>query len=442
MQSPERVNKIALVMWLLGLLSYAMAVINRSSFAALGPIAQDHFGVEAAVLGSFAVMQLILYVSMQIPVGILVHRFGPTVVIVTGGLLMALGQALLAVAGDIWVVVLARVLVGIGDALTFVSVLRLQAHWFPVRQLPIWTQVTSQLGMAGQVVSVLPLALLVTTAGWTTGFLSVAGATLLLSLASIVLLKDSPLRKSLFVRVMSAGRRNRRTTDTGTIRTGSVFSDMAAQFRQLPQLLRIPGVRLAFWVHFTTPFSAGVTLMLWGYPFLTGGVGLDRSTASSLLILTVLASVIIGLMLGPISARFYTFRVQLVVGSIVLIALSWLAVLLWPGTPPLWLLIELMIAVALGSPMSMISFDIARAFTPPRQISLATGFVNTGGFISLIFTLFAVGIGLDLLDAGSPETYNLPDFRLAMAAQFACWIIGLAFILRESRLAKATQAIS
>ena len=429
-------------MWMLGLLSYAIAVINRSSFAALGPIAQEHFGVEAAVLGSFAVMQLLLYVSMQIPVGILVHRFGPTVIIVSGGLLMALGQALLAVAGDIWVVILARVLVGTGDALTFVSVLRLQAHWFPARQLPIWTQVTSQLGQAGQVVSVVPLALIVSAAGWATGFLTMAGATLMLALASVLILKDSPLRESLIFRRISAGKSSRRTTDTGTIRTGSVFSDLAAQFRQLPQLLRIPGVRLAFWVHFTTPFSAGVTLMLWGYPFLTGGVGLDRPTASSLLILTVLASVIIGLILGPISARFYTFRVQLVIGSIVLIALSWFAVLLWPGAPPLWLLIELMIAVAIGSPMSMISFDIARAFTPPRQISLATGFVNMGGFVSLIFTLFAVGVGLDLLDAGSPETYNLPDFRLAMAAQFVCWLVGLAFILRESKLAKATQPIS
>lgn len=438
MNSPERVNKLALFMWVIGVLSYAVAVINRSSFASLGPTAQDHFAVDATILGSFAVMQLVLYTAMQIPVGIFVQRFGPTRVILSGAVLMVGGQTLLALADSVWLVILARILVGIGDSCTFVSVLRLQGHWFPLRQLPIWTQVTSQVGQAGQIVSIVPLAFIVATAGWTAGFLTIAAITGALALFSFVFLRDSPMRRSLLAQTFR--RDAQHTTDTGTIRTSSFFGDLSVQLRTLPKLLRIPGVRLGFWLHFTAPFSAGVFIMLWGYPFLTGGAGLSRGTAATLVSMSVLASIVIGLLLGPLSARFHNRRVQMVVGVVILIIAVWTMVLLWPGEPPVWMLVILMLVIAAGSPMSMIGFDVLRDHAPPKQISLATGFVNTGGFISVIVTLFLIGLVLDLQDAGTPETYATLPFKFAMCAQYVCWLVGLAFIARENRLVRRAQS--
>src|SRR6266536_319499 len=70
----------------------------------------------------------------------------------------------------------ARVLVGAGDAMTFISVLRLVPHWFPARRVPIVTQLTGLVGQAGQVLSAVPLAALLAGPGWTTAFLAAAGA--------------------------------------------------------------------------------------------------------------------------------------------------------------------------------------------------------------------------------------------------------------------------
>ncbi|MDN5654306.1 MAG: MFS transporter, partial [Kocuria sp.] len=57
------------LMWGVGLAAYMLALINRSSFSALGPAAQEHFGAEATVLSSFLVLQLVVYALCQIPVG-------------------------------------------------------------------------------------------------------------------------------------------------------------------------------------------------------------------------------------------------------------------------------------------------------------------------------------------------------------------------------------
>ena len=61
----------------------------------------------------------------------------------------------------------------------------------------------------------------------------------------------------------------------------------------LRQLLRRPGVRLGFWIHFVTASSLHSFLLLWGAPFLMGGMMLDRQTAGFVLSLAVVLTMII-----------------------------------------------------------------------------------------------------------------------------------------------------
>ena len=63
-----------------------------------------------------------------------------------------------------------------GDAMTFISVLRLVAAWFAPRQVPLVTQLTGMVGQGGQILSAIPLVALLHGPGWTPAFLSAAGA--------------------------------------------------------------------------------------------------------------------------------------------------------------------------------------------------------------------------------------------------------------------------
>ena len=60
---------------------------------------------------------------------------------------------------------LARILVGIGDALTFVSVIRLLPNWFSGRILPQLAQWVGMLGQLGQIIATVPFALLLHAVG-------------------------------------------------------------------------------------------------------------------------------------------------------------------------------------------------------------------------------------------------------------------------------------
>lgn len=426
----HRLSAWAVFVWVLALLSYATAILNRNSFSALGPTTQDYFDVDATILGTFAVMQLLLYATMQIPVGMLVHRYGPTFVIFAGALIMALGQGLLAVADDVWEVFVARALVGLGDAGTFVSVLRIIAHWFPGRQFPLWTQLTSQFGQLGQIAAVLPFALLVSTMGWVNGFLAISAFTMLISLSVFIWVSDRPEAQTIAQHLFTG---RRRSVGVERTRRAPFLPELASQLRAIGQMWKLPGVRLAFWVHFTPPFSTSVFLMLWGYPFLTGGVGLRRGEAVALISLIVILGMGFGVLMGPLIMRFNQHRERFVIAEVLLLALSWMLVLLWPGTPPLWTLIILLVVLALGYPTSMVSFDILRTSAPPEFAGVATGFINTAGFIATIAALLFVGVALDLQDAGTPATYNLAAFRVAMATQFLVGGVGFWQLMRNLR---------
>src|SRR5437764_8658304 len=107
-------------MWAVGITAYGMAVFDRSSLGVASLQAQERFHATAAVLSLFAVLQLAVYASMQIPVGVVLDKFGTRRMVAVGGLVMAAGQLLLGVSHSVGAAILARVLVGMGDAMTFI----------------------------------------------------------------------------------------------------------------------------------------------------------------------------------------------------------------------------------------------------------------------------------------------------------------------------------
>lgn len=455
------------VVWIVAALAYSVAIMNRSSLAALGPVAQNHFGIDATVLSSFAVIQLVVYAGMQIPVGVMLDRFGPVAMILSGGVLMMLGQLAMATVHQVSLVILARVLVGIGDACTFISVIRMLPEWFGVRYLPTLGQLTALIGQTGQLVSVFPLAILVGFYGWTNGFIGVAAVGLLVTIIGAFVLRDAPGRGTVIERATGRpGNTTKRSAslmrqdDTATLaavappatsmmpvvdRSAENDTKNAGRKRKVPglnfwrnvrRLLSLPGVRLAYWVHFTSPFAGTAFLLLWGTPFLTGGAGLSPAAASGLLSLSIVAGMIAGLLLGPLSSRFAEQRVFINLGSIVLVMGTWTLVLLWPGPPPVWLLALLMVSIAIGGPASMISFEIGRSHTPRSFAGFGTGLINTGGFTASLLVIFLIGLALDFQGAGSPDLYSLTAFKWAFAVQIPFWLLGITMILIELRKTK------
>ncbi|MEU8240448.1 MFS transporter [Actinoplanes missouriensis] len=410
---PLRPETRAWAVWSAGLAAYVIAVLHRTSLGVAGLDAQHRFDIGASALATFAVLQLLVYAGLQIPVGMLLDRFGSLRLVLSGALLMAAGQSLMAFTDDMTGAVVARVLVGAGDAMTFISVLRLVPHWFPARRVPVLTQVTGIVGQIGQLLSAVPLAALLAGPGWTTAFVGAAGAGVFVALVAFAALHDTPERR------MNSG---------SAVTWQRLGSDLSSAWGH-------PGTRLGLWTHFTTQFTGTVFALMWGVPFLIAGEGLSRSAASSLLILFVLTGMASGPVLGMLTQRYPLRRSLLVLGVVAANMGAWALVIAWPGQAPMPLLVLLVVALGLGGPGSMIGFDYARTFNPPSRLGTATGVVNVGGFVASLLTILLIGLILDARTGGSAD-YHIDDFRVAMSVQFAVAAIGVLGILRTRRLAR------
>ena len=351
------------------------------------------------------------------PVGLLLDRFGSLRLIVGGALLMAAGQALIAFADGVTGAVIGRVMVGAGDAMTFISVLRLVPHWFPARRVPVVAQFTGIVGQLGQILSAVPLAMLLAGPGWTPAFVSTAAAGVFVAIVAAVALRDTP---------------ERRVSSGPPVTAAQVASDLRAVWLH-------PGTRLGLWTHFSTQFTGTVFALMWGFPFLVAGEGVSRQTASGLLTLFVLTAMAAGPIIGMLTQRHPLRRSWLVLGVVTVTALGWALVLGWPGRAPLPVLVLLVLALGLGGPGSMIGFDFARTFNPPSRLGTATGIVNVGGFAASLLTILLVGVILDARTGGT-ATYDMADFRVAMSVQFLVGAVGVVGILRTRRLARRRMA--
>lgn len=112
--------------------------------------AVDRFHVGASALSTFSILQLLVYAGMQIPVGLLVDRLGTKKVLTIGVLLFTAGQLGFAFSSSYGMALASRALLGCGDAMTFISVLRLGTRWFPARRGPLVAQLAGLVGMVEQ----------------------------------------------------------------------------------------------------------------------------------------------------------------------------------------------------------------------------------------------------------------------------------------------------
>ncbi|MGV0745895.1 MFS transporter [Mycolicibacterium sp. XJ870] len=412
----ERLRVRPWIVWATGLLAYIVAVLDRTTLGVSGLQAADRFAANPSLLSTFVVLQVIVYAGAQVPAGLLLDRFGSRRLIVSGAALMASGQLVLALSESLPAAIGARAIVGLGDAVTFISVLRLVPHWFKPAQVPLLTQLTGICGQLGQVLSAVPFLALLAGTGWTPAYLSVSAFGVVAMALAFALVRNTP--------------------------HGPVVSAETTTLRDiLPSVKTVwlrPGTRLGFFTHMGTQFSVTVFALMWGVPYLTVAQGLSTAAAGTLLTISVVTAISAGIVIGIFTGRHPHRRSRLVLAIVASNALIWTVVLALPGPAPLWLLVVLVVVISVGGPGSMVGFDFARTFNPSATLGTAQGMVNMGGFLAALLVMQAMGVILS--HAGS---YSFESFRLAWTVQYAVWILATVGILitrmKTRRLMKAEQ---
>ena len=402
-----------------GGLAYVIAVTQRSSMGVAAIDATERFHTNAEQLSMLAVAQLVIYALMQVPVGILLDRFGPRVLLSLGAVSMALGQAAVAFATELEFAVVGRMLVGFGDAFTFISMIRLINGWYKGSIASKLQQWMGNGGQIGQILSAIPFAYLLHQTNWQSSFLTLASVSGVLAVAVFFVVADD--------------------RDHTSVHKPASFRTALSNLRE--QAKR-PTTKMAFWIHFSTMSSSSMFLLLWGVPFLVTAQGLDKSVALGLLSSFVVLGFIAGVVYAEVCGRLPQLRHIVLVAMIWSILISWGIMLAWPGRAPFWSLILMVFCLGAAGPSSMIAFDYSKQFTPREKLGATNGFINIGGFSATFSMMFLIGLVLDgyyLLvgRVNGQQLYSVQGFRIAFVVLLLVVGFGLYRYSVNARLVRA-----
>lgn len=411
---PRRVATHPVAGWGLAVSVYFLAVLHRTSLGVAGLLAEQRFGITPGQLGVFIFLQLGVYAAMQVPTGVLVDRYGPRRLLIVASTLMGVAQLGFAVVPSYPAALFARALLGCGDALTFISVLRFAAGRFAPRRYPVIVALTSMLGTAGNLVATLPLSLVLHRLGWGVGF-GVAGSLSLLAAVAVVLL------------LPDAGTVPRPVRGAAAVRAG-----VASVWRRVRLSWGLAGTRLGFWVHFACMSSATVFGVLWGAPYLETAAGFDATGAGAVLMYGVIAAGLASPVVGWLIGRWPISRVPLALGVCTVTIAGWIvAVTAFGERPPQPYVIALFVVMTLGGPGSMAAFALARDYNHARTLGTASGVVNVGGFLATV--IGALGIGWVLGALGGTTAHSMRYAVLVAVGVQAFGTFRMAVWLRRTR---------
>jgi sugar phosphate permease len=391
-------NRSAWLAWAIAIVVYVTSVFHRSVLGVAGLEAAHRFGVGPAALSTFTVLQVGVYASMQIPTGLLVDRFGPRFTLTCAALLLGIGEAGFGFAHSYPLALLARAVLGVGDAMTWVSVLRVVAAKFPARNYPLVVALSSMLGGFGNLAATVPLTLVLGAAGWTTTFV-VAG-----------------LLSAGYAAVVATGLR----VAPQQVTAGKAPMGLRDVLRGVRTSGRVPGTRLGFWTHFATMVSPTTLGLLWGFPYLVNTQHLATLQADDVLAGLVIVGLVVNPVIGALTSRRRETRMPIVVGALAAAVLVW-TVLLTDSRPlPFGVLLVAFGLFAVGGPISAVGFALARDYNPMHRVGTATGVVNVGGFVAT--TVAALGVGL-LVNLFGPAQQAL-GYRVGLLAVVAVLLLG------------------
>jgi MFS family permease len=394
---------LPLLGWLTGAMFFFYAWVLRVAPSVMVDELMRDFAVGAGVLGHLSAAYFYGYAGMQVPVGLLLDRFGPRRLMSIAALVCAGGCVLLATSSSLAGATAGRFLIGASAAFSLVGSMAVAGQWFAANQFAILSGLSMAMGMAGGVFGQAPLRLAVEASDWRTTTLLLAAGGVALAIAAFATVRDKQRGSGGFGKVLAG----------------------------LGVVLRHRQTWLIALVGLGTSAPLLALASLWGVPFLETAYGFTRTQAATLTSVIFVGWGIGAPLIGWLSDRIGLRRTPLLAGlALQTLALS--ALVYVPGLP-VPVLGGLCFLVGLFGSAQIVCFALVKENHPAHLSGTGIGFVN--GMVTGAGALFQplVGIMLDLAWTGETalgaRVYSVGAYQLALASLIACCVIGLLCLL-------------
>ena len=159
-------NKQAWIIWFIAGLFYLFEFTHRVAPSVMVPELMHDFAVSSLMLGHLSAAYYYAYAIMQIPAGVMLDLWGTRQVLTIAAITIAIGSFIFASTDSITIAILARILIGIGSAFSFIGCLKLASQWFSPQRFGLIVGLTNCLGVSGAILGGRPLAQYVNNFGW------------------------------------------------------------------------------------------------------------------------------------------------------------------------------------------------------------------------------------------------------------------------------------
>lgn len=171
-------------------LGYFLSYLFRSVNAVIAPDLVRDVGVDPASLGLLTSAYFLSFAAFQLPLGVLLDRYGPRRVEAALLLLAAAGAFVFARAETITGLMLGRALIGLGVSACLMAAFKAFTLWFPPARLPFANGIQMISGGIGALAATTPVELSLQWTDWRGVFLILSGVTVVAAICVFLVVPE------------------------------------------------------------------------------------------------------------------------------------------------------------------------------------------------------------------------------------------------------------
>ncbi len=384
------------IMWFFTALFFAYQFIIRVFPGLCVPEIMQKFHIDATEFGLLSSMYYFGYAGMQIPMALLLDRFGPRLIVSLCCFICSASIFLFHWAENWYLILFARFLIGASSAAGFLGTFKIISLWFPFSTYARMFGLTNTVGLLGAVYGGQPVSHLISHYGWENVLLIVGVVSLILAGIILSIIKSYNV-SSLY-------------GNSSLIKNFKYLFSMPIVFLMALGSLLMVGPLEGF-------------ADVWGVPYLMEVYSLGKADASFITSL-IFTGMIVG---GPILAYFSeklkaSYQITAFCG--VLMATHFAIMLLSQGNLSYVTLSAMMFLVGILCCYQVLIFSMGASVVPLGMRNVAIAFLNCINMLGGIFFHTIIGSLMDIFWAGKvlegQRVYDIVSY------EYAIWTIPMA----------------